>query len=452
MQRPCTVLPNHVQYVNVRNLALTHTCGDRIEPFRIAFCLAGMFLASLIHFSAGYTMLKPPGWDEQQLRKKQLQAEAAAKGISPSLVATPPASPLLSPAASLSQPQQQLVAMEAGGLLASSHGSPGAVTAFLAQQAPPVPSAPAAAGIAVASQPFPPAFVIDSTAAYSSVARSMAQPAVLHASPASERLDNIDGDHCSGTARDDQPFLSSAAAAHPSDAMGCSTTGRPTDASTVVRCSAAAGAVGTTLSTHVQPPAYCGATASADVSPWQRRSAAAWVTLKPIIREFRAPPIVACLIAVMVGAMPPVRNALFAGSGTLSMVGDVIKMFGDCAIPCMIMVLGATLANGPGSGKLPARVLIGVGITRLVILPLWGTAVVLGAYALGVFTPPDPVFVLVMLIQCTCPTALNVSTIANMFGNGDKEISALLFYQYLTCIVTIPLFLCLYLYIEQTHL
>lgn len=185
---------------------------------------------------------------------------------------------------------------------------------------------------------------------------------------------------------------------------------------------------------------------------WRRRAAAAWVAAKPVLREFGSPPIVACFLALIVGTIPQVKAVLFLRGGALNVVGDVIRMFGECAIPCMIMVLGATLANGPGEGKLPMRVILGVTLGRLVILPMFGTVVVLGSYWTGLFKPPDPVFVLVMLVQQTAPTAISISTMASMFGNGEQEISSLLFYQYMSCILTIPWCLCLYLYLMQTYL
>jgi len=47
----------------------------------------------------------------------------------------------------------------------------------------------------------------------------------------------------------------------------------------------------------------------------------------------------------------------------------------------------------------------------------------------GWLAPPDPLFVLVMMIQNSVPTALNVHTLATMHQNREEEVGALLFWQ-----------------------
>ena len=54
---------------------------------------------------------------------------------------------------------------------------------------------------------------------------------------------------------------------------------------------------------------------------------------------------------------------------------------------------------GPGAARVPLRVTVGTCCCRLLLLPLLGTAIVIGSFAAGFFTAPDPVFLLVMLIQ-----------------------------------------------------
>jgi len=83
---------------------------------------------------------------------------------------------------------------------------------------------------------------------------------------------------------------------------------------------------------------------------------------------------------------------------------DVIRMFGDCCIPALMLMVGATLERGPGSGKLPARVIVCVTAARLVVLPLLGVAWVLAARAVGLLGSRTPrLLVLVALIQNAVP-------------------------------------------------
>ena len=50
-------------------------------------------------------------------------------------------------------------------------------------------------------------------------------------------------------------------------------------------------------------------------------------------------------------------------------------MFGDCCIPGLMLILGATLERGPGGGggqHLPLRLVVGVCVNRLLVLPALG--------------------------------------------------------------------------------
>ena len=58
-------------------------------------------------------------------------------------------------------------------------------------------------------------------------------------------------------------------------------------------------------------------------------------------------------------------------------------MFGDCCIPCLLLMLGATLSKGPGKACPPLRVVAGVAAARLVLMPLLGTAWLVAGKVLG---------------------------------------------------------------------
>jgi predicted permease len=58
-------------------------------------------------------------------------------------------------------------------------------------------------------------------------------------------------------------------------------------------------------------------------------------------------------------------------------------MFGDCCIPGLMLLLGATLAAGPGAAGVPARLIVGVTAVRLLLLPAAGTAWIMAAKAIG---------------------------------------------------------------------
>lgn len=56
-------------------------------------------------------------------------------------------------------------------------------------------------------------------------------------------------------------------------------------------------------------------------------------------------------------------------------------------------------------------------------------------------------FTLVLTLQHAMPTAVNVHAVAAMHDNHEKVVAALLFWQYIACIVTIPI--CVSIYLSQ---
>lgn len=69
----------------------------------------------------------------------------------------------------------------------------------------------------------------------------------------------------------------------------------------------------------------------------------------------------------------------------------------------------------------------------------------------GLLHAPDPMFVLVMLLQNCVPTALNVHTLATLHANREAASAALLFWQYLAALVALPAWLALFLGLAQAY-
>jgi hypothetical protein len=77
---------------------------------------------------------------------------------------------------------------------------------------------------------------------------------------------------------------------------------------------------------------------------------------------------------------------------------------GDCCIPGLMLMVGATLESGPGRSGLPFRVVAAIAAARLVALPLLGICWVLAARAGGMLPPGTPrLLVLVALITNAVP-------------------------------------------------
>ncbi|KAF6264393.1 membrane transport protein-domain-containing protein [Scenedesmus sp. NREL 46B-D3] len=191
---------------------------------------------------------------------------------------------------------------------------------------------------------------------------------------------------------------------------------------------------------------YGSSSGSSSLSRLQAAGAAA----RGFVWALASPPLVGCMLAVAVGVLPLLRNQLFSPAGHLLLVKDCIAMFGDCCIPSLMLMLGATLAKGPGRCCPPLRVVLGVTGARLLLLPVLGTGWLLLASKAGWLVAPDSVFLLVLLLQSSVPTALNVHTLATLNSNREEEVGALLFWQYLASCVTTPACLMLFTWLLKT--
>lgn len=192
---------------------------------------------------------------------------------------------------------------------------------------------------------------------------------------------------------------------------------------------------------------------------------------KALLQSLLNPPTAAIVIGICIAVITPLRNVMFTeeeedagdavlcagpmngteagavsvggGGGVekaeLAVVTNALARLGGAFLPSLLMNLGAALYQGPGGTEVSWVAIGGLMVIRLVALPVLGTLCVLGARSAGVWSSGgDPMFELVMLLQHAMPSALNLYTLAAMHGNNDKVIAAMLFWQYMVCIFTIP--------------
>ncbi|GAX80754.1 hypothetical protein CEUSTIGMA_g8189.t1 [Chlamydomonas eustigma] len=167
--------------------------------------------------------------------------------------------------------------------------------------------------------------------------------------------------------------------------------------------------------------------------------------LKATRDAFLTPPILSSVAALVVGQIPALKAALFSPSGQLHLIGEVANVFGECLIPSVMLMLGANLSKGPGAGEVPALSLICTVIARLVVLPTVGTACILGAHSLGLLKQCDPTVLVVMLLTHAVPTALMLHGMATMYSDKEDEVANILFWQYLACVITLPICMSVFL-------
>lgn len=185
------------------------------------------------------------------------------------------------------------------------------------------------------------------------------------------------------------------------------------------------------------------------------------------------PPTIALMVGVCIAVVTPLRNLLFteedvsggngAGDGVggtplvngtvgaveageaaggneaeLEVVTDAVARMGAAMVPSLLINLGSALYQGPGGTDVSWRAIAVLVVIRLMALPVLGTLCVQGAKGAGIWSTDDPLFELVLLLQHAMPSALNLYTLAAMHCNHDKVIAAMLFWQYMACVVTIP--------------
>ena len=71
-------------------------------------------------------------------------------------------------------------------------------------------------------------------------------------------------------------------------------------------------------------------------------------------------------------------------------------------------------------------------------MPLICGSLVVAARFARVYTPPDRVFTLVLLLMHAMPSAPSLIVLATVHDNHPDEMAALLFWQSLAAVVTIP--------------
>jgi len=172
------------------------------------------------------------------------------------------------------------------------------------------------------------------------------------------------------------------------------------------------------------------------------------------LQEVMTPPTIATFIGILIGSVKALKHLFYrenatSGEPPLEIVRAAIKSLGDAAIPCMMLVLGANLTRGPPKeSKISKTVVISVVTFRLLVSACLGLTM-FGLWKAGAFSVPDAAFGFVMLLLWAMPSAINLQTLSNMTGYGVNELSVMLFWQYITCIVILPFVIFFYLFLAE---
>ncbi|KAM2468480.1 hypothetical protein FF1_010149 [Malus domestica] len=162
------------------------------------------------------------------------------------------------------------------------------------------------------------------------------------------------------------------------------------------------------------------------------------------LKQVLQPPIIASILAMVLGAIPFLKKLIFTSDGPLFFFTDSCSILGEAMIPCILLALGGNLIDGPGSSKLGLRTTAAIIFARLVLVPPVGLGIVMLADKLGFLPANDKMFRFVLLLQNTMPTSVLAGAVANLRGCG-REAAAVLFWVHIFAIFSMAGWIVLYL-------
>ncbi|KAK5633996.1 hypothetical protein RRF57_009710 [Xylaria bambusicola] len=158
------------------------------------------------------------------------------------------------------------------------------------------------------------------------------------------------------------------------------------------------------------------------------------------ISEFMNPPLWAMLFSIIVASVPRLQQLFFEkGSFVKNSVTDAVVQSGNVAVPMILVVLGANLANNtkeseakdPEEAKIGSRLLIASLISRMVLPTLIMTPIIaLTAKYIPVSIVDDPIFIVVCFLLTGAPSALQLAQICQINEVYEGVMSKILFQSY----------------------
>ncbi|XP_042414789.1 protein PIN-LIKES 6-like isoform X3 [Zingiber officinale] len=123
------------------------------------------------------------------------------------------------------------------------------------------------------------------------------------------------------------------------------------------------------------------------------------------LKQIFQPPIIASALAIIIGAIPFLKNFILTDDTPLFFFTDSCLILGEAMIPCILLALGGNLVDGsgPGSKRLGLRTTAAIIFGRLVLVPPTGLGIITIADKLGLFPRGDKMFKFVLLLQHTMP-------------------------------------------------
>ena len=162
------------------------------------------------------------------------------------------------------------------------------------------------------------------------------------------------------------------------------------------------------------------------------------------INQILQPPLIATVLAILLGIIPQVKTIVFGSDAPLDFITDSMAMISEAMVPAVMLVLGGMLWEGPNESRLGIRTTIGIIVARLLILPLAGIGVIYLADKWNLLISDNSMYRFVLLLQYTTPSAILLGAIASLRGYAVREASALLFWQHVFALLSISVYIFIY--------
>ncbi|KAI0118379.1 auxin efflux carrier superfamily [Nemania sp. FL0031] len=167
--------------------------------------------------------------------------------------------------------------------------------------------------------------------------------------------------------------------------------------------------------------------------------------------EFMNPPLWAMLLSIVVASIPSLQGLFFEkGSFIKNSVTDAITQSGGVAVPLILVVLGANLANNTKDSEVKdseeaqigSRLLI-ASLTSRMVLPTLIMAPILALIAkyIPISILDDPIFIVVCFLLTGAPSALQLAQICQINEVYEGVMSKILFQSYVVWILPSTLIL-----------
>lgn len=158
----------------------------------------------------------------------------------------------------------------------------------------------------------------------------------------------------------------------------------------------------------------------------------------PNFRGIFSPATLGAIVGFIVGVVPWLRRLMIGSNAPLHVIEDSASMLGDAAIPTITLIMGANLLRGLKGASTPLWTIIGIISVRYILLPIFGVLIIKGATHLGL-VQIDPLYQFVLLLQYALPPAMNIGTIAQLFGAGESECSVIMLWTYALASIAVTL-------------